>query len=554
VRCGNDRLLGRSADGRFRRVQDANKFAVALPVISDDKRWMVGVGALSCAAGRVTVMPVEPVAFMSYARFDDQHDDGQLTQFRERLSAEVRAQIGDDFPIFQDRDDIAWGQNWQQRIDQALDAVTLLIVILTPGFLRSSACRAEVERFLAREGELGRQDLILPVYYIGAPELDEPGRRGADPLAQLLASRQFADWRELRFEPFTSPVVRKALAQLATRMRDTFWRSPLSKPASSDDSLPPQPRRDIAADRIARQSPDKGPIPAPLVLVGNPRLGSTPAALPQMSEPAPDSVLDGGTLPGIVVRAASLRGDDHRYQGETRQDSFGLWALAPPTGLDADVSVLLACVADGLGSKRLSQLGSARACSLLHQYVTTHFAELVDPGANVPQSCHHVMTEVASGLQALAADLQVHPDEVATTLAAALVIMKLGEPRPSARAILFGVGDSTSFLLRRDSWHNLTAQPTADGQLSNATGFLPARPERCAVSESTLREGDMLMTCTDGLAMPLEYNKSVGDQFAAWWGTGHVPSLPEFYWQMSFRAQTFGDDRTVVCMWINAGK
>ena len=39
----------------------------------------------------------------------------------------------------------------------------------------------------------------------------------------MLASRQFADWRELRFEPFTSPVVRKAVAQLASRMRDTFW-------------------------------------------------------------------------------------------------------------------------------------------------------------------------------------------------------------------------------------------------------------------------------------------------------------------------------------------
>ena len=31
----------------------------------------------------------QPAAFMSYARFDDQHDDGQLTAFRERLAAEV---------------------------------------------------------------------------------------------------------------------------------------------------------------------------------------------------------------------------------------------------------------------------------------------------------------------------------------------------------------------------------------------------------------------------------------------------------------------------------
>src|SRR5215472_5832302 len=148
-------------------------------------------------------MPGKPAAFMSYVRFNDQHDDGQLTLFRERLSTEVQAQTGEEFSIFQDRNDIAWGQNWQQRIDEALDAVTLLLVIITPSLFRSPACRAEVKRFLEKERALGRADLILPVYYIGARELDDPRLRQSDELAQVLASRQYADWRELRFEPFT---------------------------------------------------------------------------------------------------------------------------------------------------------------------------------------------------------------------------------------------------------------------------------------------------------------------------------------------------------------
>ncbi len=90
-------------------------------------------------------MPDTPAAFMSYVRFNDEHDDYQLSQFRERLGAEVRAQTGEDFPIFQDRNDIAWGQNWQQRIDGALDVVTLLLVIITPSFFRSPACEAEAQ-------------------------------------------------------------------------------------------------------------------------------------------------------------------------------------------------------------------------------------------------------------------------------------------------------------------------------------------------------------------------------------------------------------------------
>jgi parallel beta-helix repeat protein len=170
-------------------------------------------------------MPGEPAAFMSYARFNDAHDDGQLSAFRERLAAEVRAQTGREFLIFQDRADIAWGQNWQRRIEETLDVVTLLLVIITPAFFGSTACREEMARFLERERELGRSDLILPVYYISAQEMDDLASRDADEMTRVLAARQFADWRELRFEPFASPLVRKAVAQLASRMRDTFWQS-----------------------------------------------------------------------------------------------------------------------------------------------------------------------------------------------------------------------------------------------------------------------------------------------------------------------------------------
>jgi hypothetical protein len=172
---------------------------------------------------------------MSYVRFNDQHDDGQLSLFRERLEAETRAQTGRvEFTIFQDRD-IAWGQNWQQRIDEALDTVTLLLVIITPGLFHSRACRDEVRKFVERERALHRADLILPVYYITAEEMEDPGLRETDEMAQVLASRQYADWRELRFERLTSPLARKEMAQLALRMRAMFWLPPAppARPAGS---------------------------------------------------------------------------------------------------------------------------------------------------------------------------------------------------------------------------------------------------------------------------------------------------------------------------------
>jgi hypothetical protein len=216
----------------------------------------------------------KPVAFMSYARFNDLHDDGQLSLFRDRLAAEVRAQTGLEFVIFQDRTDIEWGQNWRQRIDEALDAATLLLVIITPGFFQSPECRGEVSRFLEREQALGRSDLILPVYYISAREIDDPVARDSDEAARVLASRQFADWRELRFEPFSSPLARKAVAQLASRMRDTFWQQ-ASVRAQPTDAITRSIEHAGIEDRVtAEPRPSANVLPrkplslGPLVLVG----------------------------------------------------------------------------------------------------------------------------------------------------------------------------------------------------------------------------------------------------------------------------------------------
>jgi F-box protein 11 len=173
---------------------------------------------------------------MSYVRFDDKHENGRLTEFRNRLSGEVRMQTGEDFPIFQDRNDIQWGQNWQERIEDSIDEVTFLIPIITPGFFNSPACRDELERFLTREKELKRSDLILPVYYVGSPVLDEEARRAEDKLAQEISKHQYADWRDLRFEPFTSPQVGKILAQLAVQIRSALERPHVPKGAAAHKS------------------------------------------------------------------------------------------------------------------------------------------------------------------------------------------------------------------------------------------------------------------------------------------------------------------------------
>jgi F-box protein 11 len=190
----------------------------------------------------------KPAAFMSYARLDDEY--GHVTRFCERLSHEVGTCTGEDFLIFQDRKNILWGQNWKERIKESLDEVTFLIPIITPRFFGSSACRDELQRFLEREKELKRDDLILPIYYVDCPLLNDEEKRAGDELAQAIADHQYADadWRDLRFEPFTSPQVGKTLEKLAVQIRDA-----LDRMQASEKTEAPEP--DAGVTHLSAREP-----------------------------------------------------------------------------------------------------------------------------------------------------------------------------------------------------------------------------------------------------------------------------------------------------------
>lgn len=162
----------------------------------------------------------KPRAFLSYVRADNK--DGYLTTLQERLSEEIRLQTGEEFPIFQDWKDIGWGKNWRKEIRESLEDALFFIPILTPAYFKSGPCRDELMLFLEREKKLERDDLILTVYYVNCAALNDKVKRAKDELAEVIGSRNYVDWRELRFEPFTSPQIRRLLAQLGSQVCDAL--------------------------------------------------------------------------------------------------------------------------------------------------------------------------------------------------------------------------------------------------------------------------------------------------------------------------------------------
>jgi len=140
------------------------------------------------------------VGFFSYSREDDEGSGGRLSKLRERIQEELRGQLGRtkrDFRLWQDKVAIAHGELWEDTIKKGISESLFFIPIITPTAVRSYHCKFEFDSFLAREKELGRSNLVFPILYIPVPALADDGWR-QDPLLEIIGSRQYEQWQNLR--------------------------------------------------------------------------------------------------------------------------------------------------------------------------------------------------------------------------------------------------------------------------------------------------------------------------------------------------------------------
>ncbi|MGO9402996.1 MAG: toll/interleukin-1 receptor domain-containing protein [Terriglobales bacterium] len=158
------------------------------------------------------------IAFWSYIRFDDKHDEQWLSGLKQALEAEIQALSGIRVEIFQDVEGIAWGEQWKSKIRTSEDDAVFLIPIITPSYFKSDACRSELEQFVEREKTMGFGGLILPLYYITCSELEDKFAKGADWLAQLVADHNYRDIRSLRHRKLDSYEARQEVKSLAAEL------------------------------------------------------------------------------------------------------------------------------------------------------------------------------------------------------------------------------------------------------------------------------------------------------------------------------------------------
>jgi hypothetical protein len=120
-------------------------------------------------------MATGAAGFWSYVHTDDAADHGLIRLLAERLRGEYQLLTGESLQLFVDRTSLQWGDAWDKRIKEAIAGTTFFIPIITPGYFKSAACRAEMLNFVGGAKRLGLESLIMPVYWSPVSELDSAG-------------------------------------------------------------------------------------------------------------------------------------------------------------------------------------------------------------------------------------------------------------------------------------------------------------------------------------------------------------------------------------------
>lgn len=104
-----------------------------------------------------------PLAFFSYAHldWDAPADRANVRALVGGLGPQVRAAMGDKtFEVWRDEQNLRWGDDWRDNLGEVLDRAELLIVLVSPAWLKSDVCAEEYEHFKKKQPDSGR---ILPI-------------------------------------------------------------------------------------------------------------------------------------------------------------------------------------------------------------------------------------------------------------------------------------------------------------------------------------------------------------------------------------------------------
>jgi serine/threonine protein phosphatase PrpC len=183
--------------------------------------------------------------------------------------------------------------------------------------------------------------------------------------------------------------------------------------------------------------------------------------------------------------AQSVRGSSHAGEDSPCQDSHGLRLL-----LSGPAETLVACVADGAGSAKFSDLGSEIACSAILEFIASYRETVGSFDELSAEDVLHWCEEIRRRIQSDANMRGCTPRDLATTLCVAIV-----GPTSSC---FFQIGDG-AIIAGHHGLYGVIFWPQS-GEFANSTNFITSNEyrERLEFLSAKTRFTDVALF-TDGL-------------------------------------------------------
>lgn len=153
---------------------DHDIWALPLSALTDPSTWSTAPRPTTRqeVITVTTPSPDSPSVFLSYVHDDDDTFGGLLVRFAEQVAKAYRTETGIPLELIVDRDSIAWGERWRNRLTTELARATFLLAMVTPSYIRSEVCREEFLEFRSEEAAKGHDGILALL--VKDPRWDRP--------------------------------------------------------------------------------------------------------------------------------------------------------------------------------------------------------------------------------------------------------------------------------------------------------------------------------------------------------------------------------------------
>lgn len=175
----------------------------------------------------------EVSVFLSYARIDEKSSYGRILKLANDVANSYQSITGKTVGVFKDVESIKPGDDWRDRIRLGLSNSSIFLAVISPAYLRSTACREELSEFLAFLDANSNTRLIIPLLFASSDRI--ANEFGQDDLWGRLEKLQWLDISQLRYSDEGTGSWMVIVDRIAERIDDVLGTPPTVDSETAED-------------------------------------------------------------------------------------------------------------------------------------------------------------------------------------------------------------------------------------------------------------------------------------------------------------------------------